>query len=174
MEASTLSIVDNGGDQEFMGLQDYLQSYLDQERFRSAYFTAHQRWQEASEMLYEGDSRDSVLAAAARAREAVEEFVGVLAEKHGEIPADQGSPVATCECSFSERLSTLIESWRPQLGEARCALLGALLDYWCALNAELQCHLQGAEQVGGPLRWEDGRRVVVLTAVLMVEIDRSL
>jgi hypothetical protein len=48
-----------------------------------------------------------------------------------------------------------------------------LLEPWRALGEKLQRHEQGAQPPDERLRWEDGRRLVLLTALAMVEFDRS-
>jgi len=120
-------------------------------------------------MLYCGQARDSVLAAGQVAGECLQEFVGALAASY-DLPAC--GPDST-EGAL-ERLSCLIERHRAALGDGRCELLSALLSYWRALNGDLERHVDDAQKVEEPLRWEDGRRVVVLTALVMVEVDRSL
>jgi hypothetical protein len=61
-----------------------------------------------------------------------------------------------------------------QLGEARSHLLDALLAYWGEVNDLLQRQEHGGQKEGEPLTWEDGRRAVFHTAIVMYEIDRTL
>jgi hypothetical protein len=46
--------------------------------------------------------------------------------------------------------------------------------YWGTVNDLIQRQEHGAQREGGALAWEDGRRVVFQTAIVMFEIDRSL
>jgi hypothetical protein len=155
--------------EDFERVEDYLHAYLNDERFKSAYPLASQGWSEAWAMLWRADSKDKVIAAGWRAREVMQEFVLTLLDWPEPRAANPGST------KTPDRLSSVIEMYRPQLLGSRCEFLEALSDYWRALNDVVQRHEHGgAHKVRERLRWEDGRRVVVLTALVMVEIDRSL
>ena len=119
-------------------------------------------------MLWDADSRVKVVALATEAREAMREFACALvdwSEPHAAVQESKDTVV---------RLSALVEMQRPRLGEDRCALQAALLEYWDALCTAVQRHGDPHQTVQERLRWEDGRRVVVLTALVMVEVDRCL
>ncbi len=154
--------------QDFERLEDYLAAYLADERFKSRYLQAGQLWSEAWAMLWRADSRDKVIAVSAEAREAMWEFASALVEWHGPHTA---SPVST---DTLDRLSSVVEMYRPQLGDSRCGLLQALFSYWQTLNSVVQRHHDRAHETRERLTWEDGRRVVVLTALVMVEVDRCV
>lgn len=155
--------------EDFDRVEDYLRAYLADERFRSAYPPAYERWSEAATMLYRADSRERILAAGRKAREAIQEFARILADSHG-----PGARTPDPEEANGDPLSALIERCRPQLADSRCELLKSLVEYWRALEDVVHSHEHGALKAGEPLRWEDGRRIVVLTALVMVEVDRSL
>jgi hypothetical protein len=182
-EVGSTGVEDRPQIADFAGVADYLFAYLEDERFKSAYLQAYERWSQASAMLYSAGSKDSLLVAGQRARETIEEFVRALAGS-AEPPGWNSFATGTSP----EDLPTLIETYRPRLGDARCDFLQTLFDYWRVLNDVVERQQDGVErqqdgveqlrhggqEVGEPLRWEDARRVVVLTALLMVEIDRSL
>lgn len=153
---------------DFERLEDYLRAYVEDERFRSRYLRAGELWSDASAMLWRADSRDKVIAVSSKAREAMWEFASALVEWHGAHGASRVSSETL------DRVSSVIEMYRPQLGDSRCALLEALLSYWQALNSVVQRHRDRAQDVRERLTWEDGRRVVVLTALVMVEVDRCV
>src|SRR5271170_5694968 len=169
METSTLLIDDPVRITDFERLEDYLRAYLEDERFASEYPAAYARWLEASAMLYGGDVSAGIFAAGPKAREALAAFASVLAGGYRPLALSPGSDAST-----RARLAAWIQSHRQALGDARCELLEALLQYWRALNDGPRRHSHDAHDVGDELRWEDARRVVVLTALVMVEIDRSL
>ncbi len=162
--------------EDFERIEDYLRAYLVQERFTSQYPRAAQRWSQVWAMLWRANSTDRVVAVADRAYEVMSEFVAALVDLHELHPVDPGWTGALGDRDATlERLASVIESCRPALGDGRCALLQTLLDYWQALSDSVQRHREHrAGRVLGRLTWEDGRRVVVLTAMVMVEIDRSL
>jgi hypothetical protein len=154
--------------EDFAGLEAYLKACVGQARFRLAYPSAYERWWEATAILYGEGSTDSVIAAGGKAREALQEFARALAEPFQPRSSDPDSTGATVG-----RLRAFTEAFQSQLGDARCELLRSLLDHWRALADGLERHAHDGEMVAEPPRWEDARRVVILTALVMVEIDRS-
>ena len=155
--------------EDFDRVEDYLRAYLADQRFRSAYPAAYERWSEAATMLYGAGSKEGILAAGRKAREAIQEFARILADSRGGAVSTPDSAGAEADL-----LSSLIETYRPQLAESRCELLKSLLAYWRGLEEAVHRHERPAQDAGEPLRWEDGRRIVVFTALVMVEVDRSL
>lgn len=73
-----------------------------------------------------------------------------------------------------DRLSAVVNLRRAELGEARSALLDSMFDYWRAAGGLIQRQEHAGQREGEPLGWEDGRRVVFQTAVVMFEVDRTL
>jgi hypothetical protein len=152
----------------FKRVEDYFDAYLDDERFKVAYPLASEGWSEARAMLWRADSKAKVIVVGRRAREVMQEFASALLDWQEPRTADQDS-------NTSDRLSAVIEMYRPHLGDSRCEFLESLCTYWWALNDVVQRHELGvAHKLSERLKWEDGRRLVVLTALVMVEIDRSL
>jgi hypothetical protein len=165
--------------EDFERIEDYLRSCVEGERFRSTYPLACGRWLEAWEMLWGADSKEKVIAVGGLAREAMREFARSLAAWHGPAAGtleERRGPGARNPDSAAtlELLSAVIEMYRERLGESRCGFLDALLDYWRALNEVVRRHEEGAGEGLERLRWEDGRRAVVFTALVMVELDRCL
>ncbi len=155
--------------EDFEQVEDYLHAYLNDERFKAAYPLASRGWSEAWAMLWRADSKDKVIAVGQMAREVMQEFASALLDWQEPRAANPGST------KTPDRLSAVIEVYRPRFADSRCEFLEALSDYWRALNDVVQGHEHGgAHKVRERLRWEDGRRVVILTALVMVEIDRSL
>ena len=62
---------------------------------------------------------------------------------------------------------------RRLLGETHQAFLHALLTYWGTVSDLVQRQEHGAVRDKEPLTWEDTRRVVFQTAIVMFEIARS-
>src|SRR5271167_3932655 len=169
METSAPPVDDRAQITEFEGLEDYLRAYLEDERFRSEYPAAYARWSEAAAILYDRDASEGMFDAGAKARETLAAFASVLAGGYRPLASSPGSDAST-----RARLAAWIQSHRQALGDARCELLESLLEYWRALNDGPRRKANEAHDVGDELRWEDARRAVVLTALVMVEIDRSL
>jgi len=161
--------------EDFERIEEYLRAYLEEERFTSRYPRAEQRWSDAWAMLWRANSTGKVIAVTDEACEAMSEFACELVDLHEPHLADRRSTRTLEDPAVTlERLSTVIEMYRPALGDSRCGLLQTLFDYWQALNDVVTRHREHRPgRVIERLRWEDGRRVVVLTALVMVEVDRS-
>jgi hypothetical protein len=146
--------------------QDVTQ-YLDADGFREKYAAAHERWQEAAELLWGRNAETELTTIGHKTREAVQEFTTRLVKRHDvSAPADPAKTVA--------RLKAVVDAHRDRLGEARRHLLDALVSYWGEVNDLLQRQEHGGQKEGEPLAWEDGRRAVFQTALVMYEIDRTL
>jgi hypothetical protein len=70
-------------------------------------------------------------------------------------------------------LTSVADAYREQLGDERSELLGGLLEHWRALLLSVRRHDDRSRPPAAPLHWEDGRRLVLFTALVMVEFDRS-
>jgi hypothetical protein len=70
-------------------------------------------------------------------------------------------------------LASITQAYGEELGADRSDFLRALIGPWAALNDRLQRHDHGSPPPGERLRWEDGRRLVLFTALVMAEFDRS-
>ena len=151
--------------EDFTAVEEYLRAYLEAERFKAVYPRAYERWSEASTMLWRADSRESLLGVGNGTHGAMREFAAVL----WGAPLAAGSDSAATQA----RLSAALDTHHPPLADSRREFLDGLFDYWRTLFTLVQRH-EGAAAVGERLRWEDARRVVVLTALVMVEVDRSL
>jgi hypothetical protein len=142
--------------------------YLDSQRFRSAYPEAYARWREAADLLWGADSDRELSTIGHKCREAIQEFVTALIDRH------EPPNVNPDKAKTRERLSAVLYMHRAALGEKRSALLDALFGYWRAAGDLIQRQEHAGQREGERLGWEDGRRVVFQTAVVMFEIDRTL
>jgi hypothetical protein len=162
---------------EFERIEDYLRAYLEDERFRSAHPLACGRWVVAWEMLWCADSRTKVIAVGQRARTAMLAFAASMVERCAPLAMDANWPEllagATQHQEPVDGLVTITEAYRRELGEERCAILQSLLDDWRSLLERVERHGRPPQPPGERLRWEDGRRLVLFTALVMVETDRS-
>lgn len=145
-----------------------IRSYLSAERFRQKYPKAYQKWAEAETKLWESESGPQLTTIGHLCREAMQEFVTVLVDQYqpGEIDKDKAHTIV--------RLRSVLELRANQLGKTEEPFLDALLAYWKTLNKLVQRQEHGAQKEGESLVWEDGRRVIFQTCVVMFEIDRAL
>jgi hypothetical protein len=158
-------------------IEDYLRAYLEDQRFSSAHPLARGRWIVAWELLWCADSRAKVITVGRRAVEAMQAFSVSMQERCMPLAMDSHWPDMLADGSQRrvplDALASITEAYGEQLGARRSALLRELLEPWRALGEKLQRHEQGSQPRGERLRWEDGRRLVLLTALAMVEFDRS-
>jgi hypothetical protein len=162
--------------ESFPRIEDYLLAYLDGEPFGSAHPLARGRWLAAWQSLWQADSKDRVIAVAGRARVALQAYSASMLEVHLQLAMNARSPrfaEVARRARPLEGLSSIIELYRPQLGEDRCELLRGLLEQWWTLLELIERHEERRQEAGERLRWEDGRRLVLFTALVIVEIDRS-
>jgi hypothetical protein len=158
-------------------IEDYLRAYLEDQRFRSAHPLACGRWIVAWEMLWCADSRAKVIAVGQRAGDAMQAFSASMHERCMPLGMDSHWPDLLADGSQGrgplERLASITEAYGEQLGAGRSQLLRELFEPWRALSEKLQRHEQGSQPADERLRWEDGRRLALFTAFVMVEFDRS-
>ncbi len=149
-------------------VEQEIATYLDSDRFQGAYPGAYARWREAADLLWGAESQRELSTIGHKCREAIQEFVTALVERH------QPPSVNPDKAMTRDRLSAVVKLRRPQLGEARSELLDALFGYWRAVGVLIQRQEHAGLREGEPLGWEDGRRVIFQTAVVMFEIDRTI
>ena len=142
--------------------------YIDEADFRARYPDAYQRWTESAQLLWSEDPDAELTTIGHKTREAVQAFATALVEREN-LEGVDASPAHTVA-----RPNAVIHSYKDRLGEARHELLDALVHYWGEVNDLLQRQEHGGQKEGDPLAWEDGRRAVFQTAVVMYEIDRTL
>ena len=101
-------------------------------------------------------------------REAIQEFATSLVDNHQSTEVDQNA------AHDIARIRAVIELYSNQLGEREKECLIALISYWRAVSGLVQRQEHGSHDVGQPLVWEDGRRVVFQTAIVMFQVETSL
>ena len=69
------------------------------------------------------------------------------------------------------RLRAVLTLLASQLGTTEEPFLNALIAYWGTVSDLVQRQEHGAQKEGQPLVWEDARRVVFQTALVMFEVD---
>jgi hypothetical protein len=146
-----------------------VRAYLDAEAFAVAFRQAYNRWSQAAAELWGADSADRFTDIGHRCREAMQYFATALIEQAGVDANEQlGDPARTVD-----RIRRVI-AHRGELGGARRAFLVALVDYWGTVSDLVQRQEHGATKEGEQLTWEDARRVVFQTAIVMFEVARAV
>lgn len=142
--------------------------YLDSPEFGSRYPAAYGRWKDAAELLWQSDSDQELSTIGHKCREAIQEFVTALIDLHQVGDANPDKAMTR------DRFSAVLAARRSQLGTAKHNMLDALFDYWRAVGDLVQRQEHAGQREGEQLVWEDGRRAVFQTAVVMFEADRTL
>ena len=101
-------------------------------------------------------------------REAMQEFATSLCAAHNATPAEP-DPAKTVA-----RVRAVLKHEGAPLGEKLAAFFDALLAYWGTVSDLVQRQEHGGQKEGEPLMWEDGRRVVFQTLLVMYEVDGAL
>lgn len=145
-----------------------ISSYVEADNFRKKYPLAYQRWNEAEAKLWSSDAENEFTTIGHLCREAMQEFAHTLTEMHKpqDVTPDKTKTVARIKTVLSQKEQLLSTTEKP--------FLEALLAFWGTVSDLVQRQEHGGQKEGQPLMWEDARRVVFQTLVVMYEIDRAL
>lgn len=154
--------------QPLENVENTIRSYIATESFCQKYPAAYQKWVEAEDMLWGSDSEHQLTTIGHLCREVVQEFANHLIEQYrpANTPEDKALTVT--------RMRAILNQRKSNLGDKEMACLDALLVYWGTVIDLIQREEHGGQKEGTPLVWEDARRVVFQTAVVMFEIDSSV
>jgi hypothetical protein len=142
--------------------------HVSSDAFAARYRAALSKWRNADALLWEDDSARNLTTIGHLCRESMQLFVTRLIELH-DVSTAESDPAKTIN-----RLHSVIDTRRPQISSRHADLLDALVDYWKAVNGVVQRQEHGEQKDGEELSWDDGRRVVLYTAMVMGECDRIL
>ncbi len=101
-------------------------------------------------------------------RDATQAFAAIFVEQYK--PARE-EPDPT---RVKNRLKSLVETYKSQLGDRRAVVLDAMVDLWDADVNLIQRQTHADEKARKPLTVNDGRRIVFLTMFLMIEFASLL
>jgi hypothetical protein len=141
--------------------------YLDAFDFRSRYTAAYEKWVEAESLLWGGDSPSALTTIGHLTRESIQLFATALIEasKPANVDPDVTHTVSRIRAALSSPSAS---------SEAEREFLDALVAYWGSVSDLVQRQEHGAQKEGSTLIWEDARRIVFNSAVVMFEIDRAV
>jgi hypothetical protein len=144
------------------------QEHVTSDLFTARYSEAFAKWRDADALLWKDDSAKDLTTVGHLCRECMQLFATRLIELHqvGDAETDPAKAV--------NRLHAVIDARRPHISSRKAALLDSLVDYWKAVNGIVQRQEHGEQKSGGELTWDDGRRVLLHTAVVMAECDLIL
>lgn len=141
---------------------------LDDHQFRTMFPGAFVRWSEAERLLWSEDSDRDLSTIGHKAREAVQELVSALVERV-EL-ADVEKDVA----KVKNRLRAVIEVRRQSIGKTRFDVLLAFFEYWSKVVDLVQRQEHSGLREGEDVTWDDARRVVLHTAVLLTDVAQAM
>jgi len=136
--------------------------------FKLRYPDAYDKWASAEDLLWKTDSEQQLTTIGHLCREAVQKFATALVAHY------QPSNVTEDKAKTIARVKAVLDMQGAKMGTREKRFLEALLSYWGTVNDLIQRQEHGAQKEGQQLVWEDGRRIVFQTAVVMFEIDKAL
>jgi hypothetical protein len=145
-----------------------LRSHLESDRFQRRYGKAYEKWKDAETLLWDSDSARQLTTFGHLCREAIQEFATSLVEYYQPVEVDSN------KARDIVRVSAVIKSQAAKLGDREEGFLDALISYWRTVSGLVQRQEHGTQNTSRALVWEDGRRVVFQTAIVMFEVDNSL
>jgi len=157
--------------QESQGLEHVeqrVQAYLESDSFRQRHESALGRWLEAERLLWPSEEISGFTQIGHLCRETMQEFATSALEinKTTDVNPDRSKTI--------DRMRSVLAARTSDQGDTTQAFLDALLVFWGTVHDMVQKQEHGAMSEGTTISWEDTRRVVFQTAIVMYEIDRSL
>jgi hypothetical protein len=147
-------------------VEEEIHRFLDSDAFMALFPDAYSRWLKAEQDLWSAEDEAAFTEIGHVCREAMQSFSLRLVDRAG-INGTPTDPAKTVE-----RVRAVLR--KADLGSTHRAMLDALLVYWGTVSDIVQRQEHGAGREGDPLIWEDARRVVFQTAIVMFEISRAL
>jgi hypothetical protein len=155
-------------DQPAQAIEKEVRRYISSDEFKNSYPIPFKKLTDAETLLWASDSEHQFTTIGHLCREALEEFADALVQKYNppNVNPDKAHTVA--------RIKSILELCSQNLGSTENDFLKSLLAYWGSVSDLVQRQEHGAHRDKSPLSWEDGRRVVFQTCIVMYEVDRSL
>jgi hypothetical protein len=143
-------------------------SFVDSDEFRQEYPVAYQKWMDAEERLWSDQPGFELTTVGHLCREAMQEYVDVLVLKF-RPPSVESQKARTIN-----RLRTVLGHVVPHPSQSVEAFLSALIAYWKSVDDLVQRQEHGAQKEGESLNFEDARRVVFQTMIVMYEVHKAI
>jgi hypothetical protein len=146
-------------------IEDEMRRFIDSGSLGRAHPAAFDPFSAAASLLWAEAADGQLTEIGHYCREALQEFVEDLVKGllfYGE----------TKKTDTIKRLRALLEAQRGRVGARATDMMQALVAYWGAVSDLAQRQEHAGMREGERLRWEDARRLVFQTLVVMYEIDR--
>jgi hypothetical protein len=149
-------------------IENHIRSYIDTAAFQQKYPTAYKKWAEAEVLLWSTEPENNLTTIGHLCREAIQEFSANLVKQFN-------PPDVDCEKQHTKnRIKAVLYKQKSKLGVNEFNFLEALAEYWDCISDMIQKQEHDSQKEAAQLIWEDGRRVVFQTAVVMYEVDRAV
>ena len=145
-----------------------IKTYIDSDIFKRKYPIAYQKWIEAETMLWATDSEKQSTTIGHLCREAIQKYANVLVNQYKITEADVN------KANVINRIRAVLDHQKSLLGKTEEPFLNALLNYWGTISDLIQRQEHGSQKEKAILIWEDSRRAIFQTLIVMYEIDRAL
>jgi len=146
-------------------MQEAVIGYLDGHDFANRFPQAHLKWSEAAQMLWSPDSEKQLSTIGHLLREAMQAFADVLVRDIADACKDSAKTVARLRAAI-KAAAGLATTERP--------FLDALIVYWGTVADLVQRQEHAGQKEGESITWEDARRAVFQSAMVMYEVARAL
>jgi hypothetical protein len=140
--------------------------YLDGGSFGRRHGRAYDKWLESERLLWGNDATKTLSLVGHLCREALQEFAESLAQ----MAKVQGAP--SDPAKTVDRLRLVADA--VNLTGTRREFADALITYWGTVSDLVQRQEHAMAKQGDPIVWEDARRAVFQTLVVMFEWDRAV
>jgi hypothetical protein len=132
-------------------------------KFAEAFPKVFEPWADAEKLLFAEDTEAQLTTVGHKVREAAQAFATSMIAAYG---ADE--PVADVK-AVKKRLGAVIAYNLTRLGPTHQKVLENIGNLWESTVDLIERQEHAAQKEGEPVTWDDGRRIVTLTMVLMVE-----
>lgn len=149
-------------------IESLIKTFLSSDHFQKEYPHAFQKWMEAESKLWASDSPEQFTTIGHLCREALQEFATELVERNRPLNVDEN------KAHDVTRIKAVLNQRANQLGITERPFLEALVHYWGTVTDLVQRQVHGNQKGSRSLIWEDGRRIVFQTAVVMFEVDSAI
>ena len=140
--------------------------YIQNINFEKKYPVAYRKWTEAEKLLWKSESQSQFTLIGHICREAMQEFTQHLVERY------ELSNSVDDKSKTINRLRTVFNHLSKKTSDTVIEFLKALISYWSTVNDLVQRQEHGGQKEGFALNWDDSRRIVFHTLLVMYEVDR--
>jgi len=158
-------LVRSANDKPIQRMEDEVRAFLNAQRFRDRFPLAYRRWAEAANMLWEPTPDRNLTNIGHICRETLQAFATALVDRVQPEGVD-GNPQHDVA-----RINAVLNAPGAKLGTAQKDFLTA---YWGTVTDLAQRQEHGGQREAEPLDWEDARRLVFQTAMVMFEFERAV